>query len=724
MNARPVLAAAILVLTPLAGNAQEPSLVSDDDLSLVPPVAEIDDREVKLEMARTLANSPGGQPRALELYTDVLRSGAHRSMALVRERRDLAFRVGRLDLAAEDFATLEKTGRLGRDEALWYADILRRLGRRDEALALITRRMAGGDGSRDLVAIYVAGARAQGKLPEARQQLAALAARYPAGTNYALGAAMLFAEAGDSVEAAALLDRALVTHPNDAELLGRRADLALAAQELDAALALYKRAVTAAPARAGFRRQAARVAGYRNRLAEAEALLTPLLEPSVDEQFRRRLDAATLRALAKKRAQTPFSLYETAAARGKQLPASARRAVAELAETYQTQRGAWLELRAMRALADGRPAVAAQAYRELRDLEPSDLSSAYGLAGALAASGDPRAALAAYRELAATNPRDAFVLEAIQEIEDQFRDRVRAAYVFSSEDSPGRLADISRNVFTVTFETWINDHVRLALGPAFWIEQPAGVSSPYFATGGTALVEWRVNPRLSLALDYTSKNYVNADLQGTHTGGFTLTATPWDGALLIARLGREDVLHNAYNFTQRTQADLARVSFQTPVNRWLEVSGDVGLRRYTDDNLQAEAGAGVGIVIVRYPGKLVAEIKGRYLTTEKESVTEFANGRESNVIHPYWTPRNYARGAVGLTWEQSLKRRGSPAANDLSYRVGAQAGIDTDNNPSIALSASLRYEIVRNLILELSGNVERSPQWNGANAAVSLNYGF
>jgi hypothetical protein len=455
--------------------------------------------------------------------------------------------------------------------------------------------------------------------------------------------------------------------PSPAEILARRGDAALAGRHLAAALAFYNQAVAAAPQDIDYRRRAARVADYLENDAEAAALLAPILA---------------------------------------------------------TSPGAALEWRAMTAQRAGRFSEAARDYAELRRSEPDNAAAGYGLAGALRGAGKQRASAAVYREIVRATPGESYAVGALREIEDGLRGDARGDYAFLDEDSPGRLADISRNLFRAAYDFQLGDALRLALGPDAWIERPEEISRPYFAAGATARADWRVASAWRLSLDYTFKGYSTRSLRDTNTGGAALAFQPWSALTLATSYRREDVLHNRYNFSQATQADVARISGRADATRWLELSADAALWRYTDDNLQLDAGATAGFVLARKPGKLVAELRGRYLTTQWQSESVFTSGEETNVIHPYWTPRDYFRGTVALLWEQSLSLDAAIGQNEFSYHAGVQTSLDTDANPSVGFGAGLRWDIVRNLLLDVSGTIERSPEWNGASAAASLAYGF
>ncbi|MDD5199282.1 MAG: tetratricopeptide repeat protein [Terrimicrobiaceae bacterium] len=633
----------------------------------------ISDADATLALARDLAAVPAHRTEALALYAQLLTESPG-SVALLREHRNTASKLARPDLVASDFATLEKSGPLSAEETLWYAGALQKLGRNDETMALIEQQLGGAGDQTALLALYLEAASAAHERSRAEKKLALLAARHPRRADLAIASATLARERSDPATAESALRAALAADPDNPGLLKLLAEILFARDQPRKALVIYCRAVSAAPNDVPLRRQTARVAEICHDTRAVDALLQPVIHSPA-------------------------------------IPAKERAATA-------------LEARGMAALRAGRYPEALHAYTKLCAAEPGNVSADYGRAAALRGAGALNAARTAYRDLLQADPNAAYARNAANQITNELRNRLRAAYLFINEDSPGRMADISRNIFTVSDEFWLTDRLKMSLGGRTWIEQPEGIGSPYVATGATATVDYRIAASWRVNLNYTFKNYTTRSLRDTHNGGAALAFNPSKALGLYASYQHEDALTNRYNFTQSTQSDTGRLSFESQPLHCLEVSGSAFLRGYSDQNLQFGADGGAGLVLLRDPGKLVTELRGQYLTTQHQSESEFTDGEETNVIHPYWTPRNYFRGSLGVNWEQSLRPAASADQNELGYRAGVRGSLDTDGNPAIAFDAALRCEIARHLLVDLGGQIERSPQWNGATASVSVAYAF
>jgi tetratricopeptide (TPR) repeat protein len=633
----------------------------------------ISDEEATLTLTRNMAAVPAHRAEALALYTQ-LRVKSPDSITLLEEHRNTASELGQFDIVARDFALLQERRPLRPEEIVWYAGTLQKLGRHEETMDFLETRLGGATHQPELVAIYLEAASAGQAQARAAKTLTRLAIRQPMRTDLVVASAELALERKSPADAEAALRSALRSDPNNPLLLKRLAEVLFAQDQPRKALGFYRRAVMANPRDVALRRQAARVAEICHETGTVNALLQPVI------------DCASI-------------------------PQNVRTATA-------------LEASAMASLREGRYAVAVRDYTELQILEPDNISAIYGRAAALRGAGELDAARAAYRDLAEADSHAVFAKNAERQITDELRNRVRTSYLFINEDSPGRMADISRNIFTTEGDFRFNDHLRMTLGSRTWIEQPEGVASPYYATGATATVDYRIAASWRVNLNYTFKNYFTPAVRDTHTGGALLAFNPSKALGISASYQHEDALTNRYNFTQGTQTDTGRISFESQPLSFLELSGGAQLRGYSDGNLQFGADGGAGFVLLQAPGKLVAELRGQYLTTQHESVSEFTDSEETNVIHPYWTPRNYFRGSLGMNWEQSLRPAGAAGQNELSYRAGVKGSLDTDGNPAIAFDAALRCEIVRNLLVDLGGWIERSQQWNGATASVSVAYAF
>lgn len=619
--------------------------------SLVDSSQQIDATSARLALARALARSPGraDAEEALAIYSELMAKNP--SIPMLRERRDLAVQAGRLDIAAADFARIGQTQPLTQREAVRYAEILKRLDRQDEVISYSQTQLAAENPL--IVPILVEAIRSSPSREAGFRLAATLSTRYPMQPDFPLLAADLAASSADREKACRLLSKSLARRPGDALVAARLGDLELARGHAGAALSAYEQSLRIAPENPMVRRHAARAAYAAGKESVADALLSSLSgDPT-----------------------------------------------------------ATLERDARRATLARQPHRALKLYRCWRERMPDDVTAAYGEAGSLWATGDFPAARQAYQAIVERLPEESAAAEAVQKLNAQFRDTASLRGIFFFEDSPSRLADISRYVGAAFFQSWFGEHVQLTIGPKFWIEAPGGVSAPFVAYGGTIGSTWQ-SPEWVAQADYTYKDYTTRSLHSTNTGGASLR---WRGNdLLQVEFGyrREDVLSNRDAFIQDIQADVLRLSVTCPVSRRLDLSAVVTGRQFSDSNLQLESMAGARYLITESLGSLFAESRLSFLDTASGSRTEIIHDGAEVTIHPYWTPQDYLRGTFGLAWQKG------------AYRSALSTSLDSDLNPSVAFSLGLEKPITSAVSLQAYGSFEYSPQWTGVQATASILWTF
>jgi tetratricopeptide (TPR) repeat protein len=496
------------------------------------------------------------------------------------------------------------------------------------------------------------------------------------------------------------------------------------------------------PAHIPARRQLFRINNILGRHQEAEEVLQKVFVPSVDDVLRQRLEGghstANSPALSEwlagwKESADPFAMHDALAEAvsagnlGQSLSTAERAAVLltlrDTAEMRDEQSAAWMERNASLAARTGRNVEASQLYRRLNAVEPDNISALYGLAGSLQGGGDLEEARAVYESLVAINPGDPVAAGALRKAADLLRDSIRVMANYAGEDSPGRLADINRLQFGAIYQTRLARGLVVEAGPMFWLEMP-GDSPNFTAQGFRVAARYRAADWVSFQGSFGYKAYNQGGAKNTFTGGAGAEFNYLDRVRIGLAYLREDIVRNRFNIPQGTQADVFQITLATnPLRDWsTETFGRMLF--YNDNNTQGQIGGSVAWTMLRNPGVLQARIGGLGMWTAKESRDVFADGELVDVIYPYWTPGQYGQGFVALSWSQNLAPEAYAGQRELSYRLGLLASMDTTSNFLVGGELALRWEVVRNLILEAAATMQRSQQWNGAFATFSADYRF
>ena len=516
---------------------------------------------------------------------------------------------------------------------------------------------------------------AAGDLPGALAELEPLRRNDPEFLPAVLRRAELLAATRQFPAAFAELDAIDATMPGNTKAAFTRARALSWNRDYAASLAAYDAILAENPSDPTARLEKARVAAWAKRQSLSQRAYRALWD---DPQANpRRREAARLEARAKQQAWDRHFLRAT-------------RTLRELTTLQAGNQEAWFDFAQSQA-ALGLTDRSAQAYDSLLTLDPLHRMAGVG------------------RSQAAINARPAAI----------------GSYWYWDEKGTGRLSDITRQRIRAGGEIPVDSRFYVRAFSESWIEQPDDGVESFFAQGFALEAGGAINEWLSASAHYAFKAYTDPALAPTNTGGADVSVNLDDYATLTLGYAREDEIHNRFSLFQGTQADNFALEARSVPLRQLELTTKFVLRRYTDANWQQDVKADIGILLLDHPHSLKLVFTGQYLNTEHQSIfLTDAAGQTTDVIHPYWTPRTYFRGLIGLEWRQDLARDFFAGAPRHYYGLVVRGGTDTTRNNSISFAAEYLIDLAERWTFQAQIGVERSPQWNGASAFSSLSYRF
>jgi len=713
--------------------------LEDPEGSLVPEDSGIDEVQAALPYARSLAATPGYEAEAVKAYQMAAQTEA--GPAFLREYAGVLIRARQYREAAAVFEQIGP-GNLSRDESFTYALALRNAGRKGEADALTAKLVPASAAPTDPIWEMINQRRAAGQLKDALATVAEMSRRSPQDAKLCRITADLAFEAGDLQLAAEKVGQLVRLQPHDAELWKQQAGLCMARRDFRAALEAYQRALEIDPGDHASRRQVFRIHGILGEPDLADASLDAVFEPSADALLLARLEQSTAAKqsqplqdwLAKHtRQRTPYGLTEAlgqALRDGSLSSGISPESHAAVLLAWQNvqpladlQAAAWMEKTAAAEARAGHNINASRLYRKLSTAEADNISALYGLAGALRGDGSVEEAIEVYETLVAINPEDPVASGALLEAVDLLRDSIEVAASFQNEDSPGRLANITRLQMAAIYTARFGDRWTLEAGPRVWLEAPKTGPS-YWAEGFEVSALYRANSFASFDLSFGFKGYNSPDIPNTFTGAALVNLNLWDRAMVTLGYQRQDVITNQFNLQDGTQTDSLVAGFQfQPARNW-DASLGGKLLFYNDNNTQFIGNARLAYAFVTKPGRLTGAIGLIGMQTQHESQENFIDGELASIRHPYWTPQGYLQGYASVGWEQNLAPASYAGQNELSYGLQFITSTDSTSNFLLGGEARIRWEIVRNLILQAAGSIQRSKEWNGASATISASYRF
>ncbi len=741
--------AALFADTPEIPSAETPlpSPTDSPPASLVSTADEVGDFEARRDLARVLAATPGRSAEAIEIYRAIL-PAAHgpEKISLLRELAPLLLAAQRHGSAADTYAQLEAAG-LTSQERQAYAAALARLGQNQRAADVLQPSLQQNLTDGKTLDFWVHLHRQAGSLSAAVEYLRQAAAAAHSGHRTSLQERLytLGLETGDAALAQDALRELLTAEPRKARWWRELGGLQMAQRDFPAAARSFSHSLELDASNADARRQLFRIQNILGRDREAAAVLQPLFAQPADELLRQRLrqssatsqQASLMEWLDQRESlsarEGPTALYEalemalTSGELAQSVRGEARAqtflALHTLRPVASVQSAAWKEQQAAEAARHGRNIEATRLYRRLSEQEPENLSALYGLAGALQSAGNLEEARAVYESLVRLNPQDPIASGALRRAADLLRDTLRLYGTIENEDSPGRLANITSTRMGLRFSTRFNEHFSAQLAPLLFLEAPKG--GPLYTAQGFAVgVTYRHNEFASLNLGFGYRAYNQREAQNTFTGSAELVLTPTDRVRIGLAYLREDVLRNQFNILQGTQANVLQASLHLGLTDNLELTTVGRALLFSDQNTQGQITAAAAYTLLRKPGLLRAQLGGTGIWTARQSQEIYHRDRLVDVIYPYWTPGQYGQGFATLTWSQNLSPEAYTGQNELSYSASFLTSLDTSANFLVGGELSLRWEVVRNLILEAAASIQRSQQWNSARGTLSADYRF
>jgi hypothetical protein len=100
------------------------------------------------------------------------------------------------------------------------------------------------------------------------------------------------------------------------------------------------------------------------------------------------------------------------------------------------------------------------------------------------------------------------------------------------------------------------------------------------------------------------------------------------------------------------------------------------------------------------------------------------SGKLVNIIHPYWTPKNYYSGSITLEFRYNYAWFTYCEAPQRYIDIKLTGEDDTAHNPSIQLAVNWKHEFMCHWGFEITGLYHRSRLWNADGIWTQVYYRF
>ena len=409
-----------------------------------------------------------------------------------------------------------------------------------------------------------------------------------------------------------------------------------------------------------------------------------------------------------------------------ELEAACQNAVNRLRTVYRLQKAAYLEAEAKMLTRDKRFIPARQRYEELTALQPWNQEASFDLAQVECALGLCDREPLEYQRLLKIDPRHTLAGPALQRQKIRSHPALGTSYNFWREKGRGNAAGMTIERADLGIDLPIPYFCRFHIKGQghYWWETPRRFGKQARAKGFSIQGSGPVSGYLTLAAGWTWKDYEQSRLGNKETG----FAEAWVNIRDYARIGggwrRENITPNYFAREKGIQADTVWGGVESTIVRRLEAGFKYRFLVYKDDNHEDRQTFYAGYAFTDHPRILRLLVNVERRDAYKELREIYVEGMLADMVHPYWTPREWWGGDVLLEWRHDLSRYFFCGAEQHYYDLKAGAGTDNKNNPGWIVEAEWKLEFLNHFTVGLQGRLERSREWEGTGAWVNLGYRF
>lgn len=533
--------------------------------------------------------------------------------------------------------------------------------------------------------------------------------------------------------------------PGDSKILISRARVLAWSKRYDQSIEVYEQVHKLNPADPVPPREMARTAVWGKMMPKARRIYASLWEQPVDrkllaalEALQAKRDTPGLQPLVNQLQETPAdSIYQgyekVSRERAKLSPsltpetqAQLEQVLVELLPEYKVQKAAYLESQAKWLAWNKRFTPAMDTYQELVEAEPGNQEALFDYAQVECALGLCDREAKTYRDLLLIDPLHNLAGMALEQAEIRRHPSLRLGHTYWEETGSGEhaVSQIARHKTELTLDYPLSCLHHLRLSAIRWLERPKDGGGSYWADGHSLELNGLLNPYIRYGLMWTHKYYENGSVADRDTGHAKIWFNLRNYAELSLGYERTNEIYNNFCIQQGTQANHAWVGLSSWLTRKLEVQSQARYINYNDNNDTRVFSLTGGYDITDHPRTLRVKLKGEYRDADKINRLITQGDTVVNIIYPYWTPKNYLGGAVGLEWRHDLSKFFFCGSELHYYGLRAFLLSDSKGNTGYALEAEWNYEFYKRWTVNFKGLLHRSDQWDANAVWAYIQYQF
>lgn len=381
---------------------------------------------------------------------------------------------------------------------------------------------------------------------------------------------------------------------------------------------------------------------------------------------------------------------------------------------YRIQKSAYLESRAKYLDWQGYSLHALPVYGELTDFSPGNEEALYSYAQDYCALGLCKCSRQLYEHILNIDPNHNLVKMALERNRLREHPLVQGNYTYWRERGIGQFSQsqIARQQWDELVEWSPSCDYHFRFIQREWLEFPFFTEKYYPAEGQSIEVDHVFNGYVKGVASATRKNYFHK-----FPSRYSCFSTLWFNLYDYVNLGigfeRRDEIYNYFTLKQGIQAKVYWLSLKANSHSW-ETATTYRHYDYNDANTLDHINLLISHSFTEDPTIFRVILNANYRNTAHLTrVIVDPSGDVVNVIHPYWTPRNYYSGSVTFQFRYNYAYFNYCEGPQRYFDLKVSGLHDTADNPSVQVTFDWKHECMYHWGFELLGFMQRGKLWNG-----------
>jgi hypothetical protein len=298
-----------------------------------------------------------------------------------------------------------------------------------------------------------------------------------------------------------------------------------------------------------------------------------------------------------------------------------------------------------------------------------------------------------------------------------------ANHWYYEEAGRGDIDRIKRNRTDISFGFPITCRHEIIFMAHRWVEKPTYrrnteikdveqiKGKTYDAYGYSVDYEGIFSKYVLASARFTQKYYLN-HFKYINLGHINLLFNILDWVDLNIGFRRRNELDNIFSLRNNIRNNILFVEANSFLKRRISIEASSKSMIYSDNNFIQLCDMILGFRITQFPTILKLSVRSEYRNSDKTNVYVYDGPNLINIIHPYWTPKDYFACKGVLNWHHDISKLYLCGSEKHYYELEFSGGSDTEKNPAIRFFAAWFVEFKKRCLFNIKGYVHRSRLWN------------